>query len=120
MLLYLTRSANVQTKSSCPIEKVFEPLFGLKTQGFTGRTSARHTFGERSRINLIPKRSREHVAETFGNALALTGMFRDVSSDHLDLRCDTFRQNDPPRSTRSTRRIARRGERTSSACSGRR
>jgi hypothetical protein len=47
-----------------------------------------HTFGERSRINLIPKRSREHVAETFGNALALTGMFRHVSNDRPNLRRD--------------------------------
>ena len=42
---FYARSPNVQTKSTRPIEKVFQPLFGLKTHGFTRRTKRMHTFG---------------------------------------------------------------------------
>ena len=46
------------------------------------RTSACTRSANGQGLFCSPKRSREHIAQTFGNALALTGMFRDVSSDN--------------------------------------
>ena len=60
-----------------------------------------------------PKRSREHVPETFGNVFGLTWMFRDVSDNGSNLRRDTFRRNDAPRVKSSTLLHLLRGHGTS-------
>ena len=80
-----------------PLEKVFQPLFGLKLMVLQDEPSACTRSANGQGLFCSPKRSREHVPETFGDVFALTGMFRDVTNDRLDLSLDAFRQNDPTR-----------------------